>query len=276
MPPPYPRVKVLGERNSGTNFVELMLRLNFRVDLLPNAMPFSKEHEAILRRIPLTELGRDAVFHRATDLSHQTNFRHHAGWKHAALTERHFTEPEHADQTLFLCVLRHPAPWLISMFRAPFATFQPDNWPQTLREFLDTPWVTRFRDELEPLVLESPARLWALKTASYLDHSGTHPNAMIVRHEDLLRDHETTLSRIGDMLERSGTAWKLPRGNARQAHPRDPDTERDFWQIRDQLPEDPFAMLDTGLATDLFNWIGSDLLAKAGYAPPSTDPMTTA
>lgn len=264
--PPYRRVKIMGERNSGTNFVQALVALNFAVDLLPNAMPYTAREEALIGRIPLTRCVTDALFHRGTDRSHDQGFHRHGGWKHACLTPRHFQDLERAGETLFLCVLRHPAPWLLSMFRAPFAIFNHETRAASVDAFLDTPWVTRARDEIPAMVLENPALLWVHKVTSYLDWAEAMPNVRILRHEDLLRDHASALSALARVLPAKVETWQVPRDNARQSFPRDPATERDFQHLRDALPEDPFRLLPDQTATRLRAVVGADLLARAGYA----------
>lgn len=267
MPPPYPVAKVMGERNSGTNFVQDLLALNFDVELLANAMPYTARHVELLDRVPLTAQGRDAVFHRAVDLNHDWEFHRHAGWKHACLTDRHFTDYPDADRTLFVCVIRHPALWLQSMFRAPFGTFQSDSRARGIGEFLVTPWITRPRDEIGELVLESPAHLWAHKVDSYLRQQAARPNVLVLRHEDILRKHALCLDLIANLLTPSSPGWEVPKGNARSHMPRQPDQDRDFWQIRKELPEDPFSVLEPKVSEALQQIIGEELLARSGYLP---------
>ena len=263
----YTHAKVMGERNSGTNFVEALVAANFRVEMLPNTMPFTARDEEMILRIPITEAGREAIFHRATDLNHFHEFARHAGWKHACLTDRHFKLVHNVHHTLFICVLRHPALWLKSMLRAPFGTFYAENRAQSVRELFDTPWVTRPRDEITALVLETPALLWVHKAASYLAARDQHPNVFVLRHEDLLRDHDPVLRDLSRPLKRATGDWIIPEGNARSYMPRETETHRDFNAIRAELPEDPWSVLDADLAGDLQNTIGVELLERAGYPP---------
>lgn len=265
-PTRYPLAKVMGERNSGTNFVEALLRANFDAQIVPNVSQFTARDEELIHRIPITDTGREAIFHRATDLNHVHQFQDHAGWKHACLTERHFTEYAKANQTLFVCVLRHPALWLKSMLRAPFGTFYAENRAQTMRELFDIPWVTRPRDEIDALVLETPAHLWAHKTKSYLDAQDAHANVIFLRHEDILRDHEAVLNQLAEQIPRCCDGWQIPEGNARSYMPRETEKHRDFSAIRAELPDDPWSILTPDLAADLQGAIGPDLLLRAGYA----------
>ena len=134
-----------------------------------------------------------------------------------------------------------------------------------MRELFDTPWVTRPRDEVPDLVLETPALLWVRKTTSYLNARDQHQNVFVLRHEDLLRDHETVLGELSSRLTPTGNDWTVPEGNARSYMPRETAINRDFNAIRAELPDDPWSVLDVDLARDLRQVIGAELLARAGY-----------
>ena len=151
------------------------------------------------------------------------------------------------------------------MLRAPFGTFYSQNRAQTIRELFETPWVTRPRDEVPDLVLESPALLWVRKTTSYLNAHQLHPNVAVLRHEDLLREPETVLQDLSDQLPRTSDDWQIPEGNARAYMPNETAKHRDFHAIRAELPDDPWTVLDPDLANDVQAMIGTDLLARAGY-----------
>lgn len=255
----------MGERNSGTNFVQALVGLNFDVEIVANTTPFTPEDEALIQKVPLSESAREAVFHRATDLSHQRDFHVNAGWKHACLTDRHFTRFNRADQTLFVCVLRHPALWLRSMLRAPFGTFYAQHRAETVQQLFDIPWITRPRDEIDAMVLETPALLWVHKTVSYLDARDKHPNVAAIRHEDLLRDPAPVLDTLAKQLSPKVSDWQIPEGNARGYMPKETAKGRDFHAIRAELPEDPWSVLGTDLAAEMHAVIGTDLLVRAGY-----------
>ena len=256
-------VKVMGERNSGTSFLAELLRLNFQVEILPNASPASVEQKALIDRIPKTRRRPGMITERIQDDNHLREMAWNAGWKHACLTDRVFTHKNHAEQTLFLCVLRHPALWLRSMLDRPFHNFS--SRTDDLDEFLQTPWVTRSRDEVEEVVLESPVLLWRLKVESYLDQAEKRRNVHVVRHEDLLRDHKAQLVSLSGLLNtRKRVKWRIPKGYSRKwmRHLR---LGQDFWAIKDALPEDPFTLLSPKQAETVRAWIGEDLLARAGY-----------
>ena len=105
----FSHVKIMGERNSGTSFLSELLRLNFQVELLPNASPPSVEQKALIGRIPKPRQRPGMITERIQDDNHLREMPWNAGWKHACLTDRVFDTYEMPEKTLFLCILRHPA-----------------------------------------------------------------------------------------------------------------------------------------------------------------------
>lgn len=261
--PPYQRVKVMGERGSGTNFLSRLVAANFDIELVDNTSNAEGQDRKLIQRIP-EGLRRGAhIAERVMEHYHLTQMPENAGWKHACLTERTFSTYLRTDTTLFLCIIRHPALWLRSFYEKPFhaMTRKPDD----LDAFIATPWMTRACDEADAVVLESPAELWRLKTLSYLDRAAAHPNVVVIRHEDLLRDHESGLAELVPLIgPRVHAGWRLPEGYAR-SWLRVFKGGEDFESIRAALPDDPFTVLTKAQAERTLALIGADLLTRAGY-----------
>ena len=69
------KIKIYGERNTGTNYLEILVRLNFHESVVPGTV--SPSWEKVIRRLPWSELLRDIYFH----FTKRKNF----GWKHQEL-----------------------------------------------------------------------------------------------------------------------------------------------------------------------------------------------
>jgi hypothetical protein len=261
--PFFTRVKVMGERGSGTNFLSRLLIENFETPLVDNTSNPEGQDRRLIKRIP-QELRRGArVAERVMEHYHRTQMPENAGWKHACLTERTLSTYQHTSETLFLCIIRHPALWLRSFYDRPFHAMT--RKPDSLDAFIDTPWITLSCDEIEGVVLESPVALWRLKTLSYLDRAAAHPNVRVVRHEDLLRDHAAGLADLVPMLGvPRHKEWRLSEGYARSWLSKLKGGE-DFEAIRAALPEDPFSILSPSQAEKVGGLVGEDVLVRAGY-----------
>ncbi|MFK7941913.1 MAG: hypothetical protein AB8B85_03230 [Paracoccaceae bacterium] len=261
--PPYVRVKVFGERASGTNFLARLLYANFKVEPLLHADPNTHSDVQPVRAISLGEKARGAIGERIEDYLHETTMATTGGWKHACLTDKLFRTLENSPEVLFICISRHPALWIRSFFRNPFSGFCEDA--PDIETMLRTPWVSRPRDELAELVLPGPAILWRRKHESYLRYAHAKRNVKLLRHEDVLRDPNTVLDLLAPLMTRRRDAWGLPKGYGRTWQDGQDLQERDFFQIRDELPEDPWAEISSDAAEILRSQIGAPLLEKLGY-----------
>lgn len=259
-------VKVMGERASGTNFLTRLISANFDQALLKNTSTTTDAQKAGIQRIPDGARRPRLASERMADFNHLAEMPDTAGWKHACLTDRVFSVCRHADTALFICITRHPALWLRSFYANPMHSMNGDA--RDLDAFLNTPWVTRARDETADPILPGPGALWAAKVRSYLDQAERRENVIVLRHEDLLTDHAGTLAGLREILGGIRLRWRIPRGYARSwERAEKPDV--DFWSIRRDLPERPYETLTPEQTGQLCAQIGTELLHRAGY-PPDT------
>lgn len=258
----YRFVKVFGERGSGTNFLHQLIARNFDAKVISNISGPTPDERAFIDSIPENRRRQGLIAERLADAHHLEQMPRNAGWKHACLTDRVFETYGRADQSLFLCIVRHPALWLSSFAQNPYHGFS--SRTEDLDEFLATPWITRARDEVPDVFLASPALLWKLKVQSYLDQADRRENVLIVRHEDLLRDHGAVLDSLVDLLPGPAGAWTLPEEYAR----RWVEKVRDFWSIQRALPDQPFETITLPQAQHLRDVIGDNLIERAGYKLP--------
>ncbi|MCB0617889.1 MAG: hypothetical protein KDC32_11880 [Saprospiraceae bacterium] len=247
-----PIVKILGERNSGTNYLHHLLRLNFSLDILPGVAPdfLRTEHE------------RDHFFERSAG--------ENLGWKHALapdlqLLHRSKGDP---DRVVFLTITKNPYSWLWSLYRRPYhATQLYDNFDQ----FLQTPWKTVKRENA-PTQFDNPVELWNKKNISYLELT-KYATALNLRYEDFLVDFEHQLRRISDFLGQ--TTKQVPfqnqiNGTKRNGLP-------DFFSYRRYyLGEHWRHHLTNSQIALINNHLDPDLLQSFGYPEICTDSQVTA
>jgi hypothetical protein len=95
--PVPPMVKIYGERNSGTTYLEALLTLNLDIDCLRGGLP-----KLIRRLLPRSEIARDWYF-RATR-------RRNLGWKHASAPSPEQLAQARTDSArlLFLTLTKNP------------------------------------------------------------------------------------------------------------------------------------------------------------------------
>lgn len=182
------RVKIYGERNTGTNYLVKLVRSNLDVDLLPGVVP-RLVHKYFLG----IELPKDVYF----GLTYGRNL----GWKHALVADPTCIRAMdvYGDDLVFLTLTKNPYSWLLSLYRRPYHVRGPQR---TFEEFLTARWRPVGRERLNgrsPNAMD----LWNLKNASYLRLDG-EVACQNLRYENLLADPQTVISQIAS---RHGLEW---------------------------------------------------------------------
>jgi Sulfotransferase domain len=184
----WPRVKLYGERNTGTHYLARVMRANLQVRLFNNNEP------RLLRRVAryphAAEVVRDVYF--------WLTFRRNLGWKHM--------NPKSVDQLRqlgidldglrFVMLVKNPYSWAVSMMRKPYHLgvdkvsgineLVTDRWPCTRRENMTT-------------TAASLMDLWCTKGRSYLNLVSEVPS-FLIRYEDLLLDPAASMARLASAL----------------------------------------------------------------------------
>ncbi|RME83007.1 MAG: hypothetical protein D6775_09300 [Caldilineae bacterium] len=125
-------VKILGERNTGTHYLEKLLRLNLDVRVLPGSAP-----RRLRRHFP----GNEAVL----DLYFRLTAFANLGWKHAlAPAPDALRRSRWARRGLVILTLsKNPYAWLLSLYRHPYHYSGP---LPSFERFLQSPWRTVRRE----------------------------------------------------------------------------------------------------------------------------------
>ena len=107
-----PLIKVYGERNSGTNYLSALIRLNFSVRELDGCVPWP------VMGLQLILPGREAV----RDVWFSKTFGHNFGWKHMCVRPvaelKQYTIS--SRRLHFVTITKNPYSWLLSMHRRPY------------------------------------------------------------------------------------------------------------------------------------------------------------
>lgn len=168
-------VKVIGERNCGTNLVEQLIQANLAINLLkfePN------KFQLFLLKYIRYDFMQDLVhsWRRKTDL----------GWKHG-IPRLEDIARFNQNELAIVSVTKNPYAFLISLYRRPYH-FKGTLAPSFL-EFIQQPWITRNRDNTEARTLNSPVELWNIKNAEYVKLQHERPEIVhLVRYETMIED----------------------------------------------------------------------------------------
>ena len=175
-------IKIYGERNTGTRYIDELLRLNFHVAapgmanssslvLLRGVVPPS------IRRLQEALPGR----HFVRDMYFVLD-RGSYGWKHSV------PRPPSNAPAYFITVTKNPYSWLLSFYRRPYLRFHPAPDEASFESFLETPWQTFGRDNLRRATLPSPVDLWNIKNRAYLDLADRQRYVLTTTYEQIVSD----------------------------------------------------------------------------------------
>lgn len=191
--------KVYGERNSGTNYLEQLIKKNFLTELLRGGM------EEIWHLAPklLTEVPeekREIDLNRIYDADAERILNSDFGWKHAAPPLETIASSKIERYTLFIIIVKHPYFWIRSLHANPY---YPGKTHTSLREFAHQKMKVHPRDGIPTESELTPAEIFSKKLKGYFELFHSRSNTFLLRYEDLLSDFHASLNRIAHVLPKS-------------------------------------------------------------------------
>lgn len=177
-------IKIVGERNSGTNVLAAVLAGHTDGRLVRSAVPG-----------PVATLDRRLDIERFADAYFALTSRSNGGWKHAHAGE--LRRSRLAPDVGVAIIVRDPWSWLVSMFRRPY------HWPRSsgdFAEFLEAPVTVVGREGPGPGPAPTPVDVWNWKASGYLDLVADRPRTAIVRYEDLVLETAVAIRRVAAPL----------------------------------------------------------------------------
>jgi hypothetical protein len=252
---PNAQVKIFGERNTGTNALRKLIDTNSASWCLAGTAGEiePKAARAIERSFWLTDRERerriDAIFARSSDLF---------AWKHCATN---FDDPSVFDGALVLIAVRHPASWVLSLFRNPYHLL--GRKPRNLAQFLDFEWQTAGRERLSTQRFR-PLDLYAAKIDSYLALARSLEERGIshrfVRFEDIVLEQEQLFESLKPDLCGAAVEFQPVRKSTKTRR-KNADSYREYYgseRWRDEL---------AGLESTVDRRVDWVPLGRFGYAP---------
>lgn len=143
-------------------------------------------------------------------------------WHHSKYGHKHFfgdLNLHGADNTLFICIVRHPIKWLNSLYRTPhhlpskmcdnpenFLSHEVTAWkynPPRMKKFSRGNQAPELKEERNPFTGEIFKNIFELRHIKNKWMIEELPklvkNHILIRYEDLINDFETTMRKIRDM-----------------------------------------------------------------------------
>lgn len=244
------RVKIYGERNTGTNYLSQLFELNTDVTLLRG-----------------TEIGRVRA-RTESPIVHRTyyfaTFPLYLGWKHRVAPSPSTVHRLGHGSTRFVCLVKNPYAWVLSMYRRPYESDPHDG---DLRSFIERSWAplpwenrsSNYRNTIE---------LWNAKVSSYFGLiEGC--KGEIVRYEDLLIDAEGTFTAVLDRLgipRGAGAFENVTRGSKRSDSDKTSEYYREYYlnhKWAEEFDDATLARITELLDGSLVDRLGYPLISSA-------------
>lgn len=188
------KLKIYGERNTGTNYVQRLIEKNCNIEILRGTVP--KLSSRLLLKMdkfsflhPLSELIRDLYF------SIQEN--NNAGWKHMEVNLDLLKNNFNNDEIIYLCIVKNPYSWALSLYDKPYHQYTESN---SLEFFLSKKWKCVKRENSSADEYKNIIKMWNNKVRSYLmlkEELGN--NVLIIKYEDFLYDYTLLLDQLASL-----------------------------------------------------------------------------
>lgn len=261
-------VKIYGERNSGTNFIQRPVRQNFLCQWVPGTLAdaypgYRESFEDELKSSVSDEAKRNWLRQAKMDNYFSTNLWNTLGWKHSCPPiEVILSRPDRSD-ILFVTITKHPYAWALSFFRRPYEN-PGISVPERIGDFLSEPWPSVRRDNTAAC-LESPIELWNLKTASYSQLAKV-AHVLRCRYEDVLAEPDSFLEAESKHLRKKKDQYEVLVDAAKQQDKgtKDFHNYRDYYlneRWREVLTSDDIKVINRFLDPSVVKEAGYDILA---------------
>jgi len=166
------RIKIYGERHTGTNYLHQLLRLNTDARLLSGQLPKAAKF--------LPEPAKDLYFKCLTG---------NLGWKHRELTPPFIDKASSLQNIKFVFIAKNPYAWCLSLARNPYH-YSSGRADPSLRDLLTMEWKTLGR-ESDIRHYQNIIDMWNRKTLSYKKLSEV-AECRFIRYETLLTNFESS------------------------------------------------------------------------------------
>jgi hypothetical protein len=163
-------IKVFGERNCGTNYLQGLLLRNFNIEILPGKV------NPKFRRLKELEFVRYLYF--------KFTYPKYLGWKHQQIDIERIRSNRRSSETLFLVLIKNPYSFLLSLYKKPYHYKLEKG---DFDSFLQASWKT-VGFEHGPKSYLNPIVLWNEKNKSYLEFKDSGLAVELIKYEDLVAD----------------------------------------------------------------------------------------
>jgi hypothetical protein len=243
-----PTVLVVGERNSGTNYVDQLVAANLAVTTAAGVIPARYARAA--QRLP--EEWRERVIDTWFSTTRTV-------WKHGLIDDAAVRRLRRRD-VFPVGVVKHPLAWAVSMRQRPYHRFEHHT---DLADFCSTPWRTIGRERTGRRTFANCFELWAVKQRALLDLAD-RGDALVWRYEAVMEDELAHLVELADRLSVPAPSSVAAVGPSTKADVA--GDARDAAAIREQYQTEAWRAEVPAEIVDLARGSCGDVADRLGYA----------
>lgn len=186
------KIKIYGERNTGTNFLEDLIRLNFDCEVVKSNLP--GPIKSLLKGLrERKSLHLDFLDEPIKDFFHTWVYARRYGWKHKLL-EPSAGATIHEAGLRYLLTNRDPYAWLHSMYKRPH-NLGVNTRDMSFAEFLSTPCHTVRREGVPFRKYSNPVEIWTIKSQA-MQKFFDERSCQIITHEQMVLNPEEALAKF--------------------------------------------------------------------------------
>lgn len=190
-------MKVFGERNTGTNFLNQLIAKNTDLSVLQhekNAVTVQRleqlyeNHHYLANASPQL---RNMILARLIDQQRKEEFSQNFGWKHARVEADHLLTSPRFNTTLFIFLVRNPWRFISALHKRPYNLFPSPKG--SLSDFVDSSFIANERDLFPCNFVQNPVDFWNIKVSSYFDAHKSINNSFVCYYESIMKSPEQFL-----------------------------------------------------------------------------------
>ena len=263
------KVKVFGERNTGTNFLNQLLARNTDLQILAHGSnDISRQKLKDIKQSAIRIGSADKlspqvnrlVLNRLIDEQRKLEYADNFGWKHSRVLVDDIEKSPHKNSTLFIFLVRNPWRFVSALHRRPYNLFPAPRPGSSLNSFVESQFLANERDNMPGLIVNNPVEFWNEKVKSYFDCCEALDNAFICYYENIVTAVDEFMAAIAPVCNVS-----------KEIHIPNKSTKNDnkiFGQYRQEvLSYDPLKILGDDVYSKILDRIDVNVLSRTIYAP---------
>lgn len=247
-------IKLYGERNTGSRYLNRLLEINLEAVCLEGTAP---RWAALINSV---SPGKNNVL----DKYFERTFARNLGWKHAQVRVARLLALGDAIRNVhFVTLVKNPYSWLLSLARRPYHR-KDANDAADIESLLRSEWMTVGRDNGPPAYRDA-IDLWNSKVRSYVELSGQLPTTFLT-YEALVEDPESAVDRI---RRDSGVDWSGGRFQNLEESTKEKSKDASFYRRyygeerwREKLSPQVIGLVNERLDRELMKTFGYRLIEK--------------